>query len=688
MRQLRLLKSNVPRVFRFLIRGRLDLAVGVTRHMLRPLRDAIAQWSRSGLRWLFDFARTRPRLYMRLVLPAAFGFLALFTGIFFGPGAGLGALIVAVITAGGLSADVKRVYPFGLPSGEDLEPLLRRLTFCYACFLPLGIGVAVAAHDYSPPGIVIIVLCVVGYAVARHYLVGWNLKPAALFVRGRKLIDYEKANKLAAALPRTNAPDIVWGGLSLPADAALGHFLIAGATGSGKTISLTQLMHGALPLVGRVPDTRALVYDAKQDMMSVLDSLGLEKKAVLFNPFDARSHAWDIAADVTTPALADAVATILFPPDQESQPFFTNSARDLLYAVLISHLRHAPCRWTLRDVLYTLGSKDRLHAVLARDEDTLEIYDTYSQPETTFQNVLSTVRTKARCYETVAAAWSHVPRERTVSLHDWVKGDFILVLGSNEAMRTAIDPINRVIFKRAADLILAGSESTTRRTWIFLDEVAKAGRLQGLDDLLTKGRSKGACVVLGFQDIDSLRRPDLYGEHAANEITGQCANKAFLQLHSHSTAEWAASLVGQVELAEVDRSISRGTNSGGGSGGSSSSSSESFSERTATRHAVMIEEFFTLNTPTAADPRLEGVYLTSRIGAYRARYAFHIPAKGPEPDFVPRPPEEQVLARWDDADRTRLGLNGEAPPRATPAAAASEPAPPLDDFRRLSRDNP
>ncbi|MFX8836738.1 type IV secretion system DNA-binding domain-containing protein, partial [Acinetobacter baumannii] len=78
-------------------------------------------------------------------------------------------------------------------------------------------------------------------------------------------------------------------------------------------------------------------------------------------------------------------------------------------------------------------------------------------------------------------------------------------------------------------MILAREEQPTtakdsgmQQAWFFLDEVREAGELDGLSRLMTKGRSKGACVVLGFQDIDGMR--DVYGDQVANEICAQCNN--------------------------------------------------------------------------------------------------------------------------------------------------------------------
>ena len=133
----------------------------------------------------------------------------------------------------------------------------------------------------------------------------------------------------------------------------------------------------------------------------------------------------------------------------------------------------------------------------------------------------------------IAAAWGQATE--TVSLTEFMQGELVLVLGNDESCRTALDAINRVLFQRLSELILSGPETRTRQTWIFLDEVREAGRLDGLSRLMTKGRSKGACVALGFQAIEGMRA--VYGEHVASEITGLCNHKAILRLESPPSAQ-------------------------------------------------------------------------------------------------------------------------------------------------------
>ena len=202
-----------------------------------------------------------------------------------------------------------------------------------------------------------------------------------------------------------------------------------------------------------------------------------------------------------------------------------------------------------------MKSRKRLIRLLESVPETQDLVALYFDEERTGKNVMATIAAKMAPYEFVAAAWSQASEK--ISLTEWLNDEFILVLGNDEEHRAALNAINRVLFKRLTELILAQSESDTRRTWIFLDEAREAGDLEGLGRLMTTGRSKGACVVLGFQDIDGFR--DAYGEKAANEIAGIPSNKAILGLSSPETAEWASSLFGEYEATEVEVTLSSGS---------------------------------------------------------------------------------------------------------------------------------
>ncbi len=468
-------------------------------------------------------------------------------------------------------------------------------------------------------------------------------------LRGRSMrTSREAALTFAKALPLGDT-SLQFGRQALPSSAAGTHFAIVGATGSGKTILQRLLMQSALPLVGRNLGHRALVYDAKQDAVSMLAGMKLTCPVYLLNALDSRSVAWDMAADVTCPASALQVASLLIPEAKsDSNPFFTNAARHLLYGTALA-LIHLGQPWTLRDLILRSRDGPRLRELLANCPHT-EFLLQYFEHTGTFQNILSTLLTHLCPFEVIAAAWDG---RQAVSLTQWMREEAVLVLGSDEPHRAAMDALNRLIFRRLTELVLGSEElrpGDTRRTWFFLDEVREAGRLDGLSRLLTKGRSKGAAVVLGFQDIAGLH--DVYGPEVAEELVGQCANKAILRLNSPKTAAWASSLLGTREVIERQAGNSKSTPQ---SLSTASSRSESVSHSVAARPLVLDSEFLGLPETNPANG-LSGYFITPASGPFcdhlpgETIAAQLLPPDRSVPNFVPLPVNRQYLRPWTETE--------------------------------------
>ena len=202
----------------------------------------------------------------------------------------------------------------------------------------------------------------------------------------------------------------------------------------------------------------------------------------------------------------------------------------------MTFIETAPGDWTLGDVIFTMRDRERLHRVLKQTEEGRELVKLCFANEETAQNIMATVNVRTKPYRSIAGCWQWAKDEgRTVSLTKWLSEESVLVLGNSHTARPAIRAINQVLFTRLAQLILDQDESKTRRNWIFLDEVRQAGRLAALTDLMVEGRSKGACVVLGFQDIEGMKH--VHTTHLANELVGQAHNVCVTKLINPETAE-------------------------------------------------------------------------------------------------------------------------------------------------------
>jgi type IV secretory pathway TraG/TraD family ATPase VirD4 len=421
-------------------------------------------------------------------------------------------------------------------------------------------------------------------------------------------------------------------------------------------------MQSVLKKVGLGDDVRALVYDAKQDFTSIVSGIAPESEIVILNPFDERGVAWNMARDITSPIHAQQVASILIPENPNaSQPFFTDASRHLLIGVFISLMKNAGQAWTFRDVLMSMKKRSRLIAVLKSCTYTSDLVGEYLEEATTANNIMSTIASKLHRYEFIGAVWERA--ENSISLSDWLKSESILILGNDESARSALDAVNQVIFKRLTELVLAQEESVSRQTWFFLDELRQAGKLEGLSALLTKGRSKGASVVIGFQDIEGLR--DVYGTQVANEIAGQCANKAILRSDSSETSNWASELFGKKEILE--ERLTRGSSAGLTANDifrhvRSSSESNSTSEHVAERKVVMGSEIMNIS-PTSFISGLTGFFITPEFGSYWVHAKGDwlkqslVEANDQVPNLIRRNSVQQYLNPWTEFDSMRLGLS-------------------------------
>jgi len=434
----------------------------------------------------------------------------------------------------------------------------------------------------------------------------------------------------------------------VPVGEATNHFLFVGTTGSGKTTQLLVLLRSALYRIGTGCDMRAIVRDAKQDVVPQLAALAPYADLVITHPFDERGIAWDLQADIREPQVAIEIAYTLIPWLSESQPFFSDAARHLVYGVIISFMRSG-LEWNLADLLRVLQSTRLLKATLRKHPETRELVSLYLSEKRLAASILSTVATKFLPFGPVAAAWEHASRR--VSLTEWSQSEMIWVLGNSEISRNAIQALNRCMFKRASDLTLSKDESTNRQDWFVVDELSDAGRLDGLVSLAKKGRSKGGCLAVAFQSVAGLRDPQMYGPYFTEEILAQFGHRSVGRVECAASAEWASLLVGDQEIEQVNYSKTT----------SSQGTSKTESRQTVTRRAMLPSQIMSFK-PCNAVNGLTALYSVPSIGVFEdtidGRELFDDLLLPPAeiPAFVPREVDCQYLRPWPTQRERYFGI--------------------------------
>lgn len=360
------------------------------------------------------------------------------------------------------------------------------------------------------------------------------------------------------------ARTIPWGPWDLPVKRRE-HFLLMGKSGSGKTLTLTQLYASILPHIK--PKTaerpkeceRALIYDKKGDTLPILCRLkerGLIHPDIpiyFFNPQDARTHAWDVRADVNLLPLNQLdghihrIVANLFPRPEKSvetnSSFYRTKAAQIAKCILHA-FADADIRWTLRDVfavLYKKEDRDKLLRSHPRGQIALE----HCGDPDTARNLDATISTEITPHGELADLMQlAADRGRSFSIHDWLTRPSILVFSGTTNPDVPLAHLNRTFLTEFVECLTRRRDTYTDITWIFLDEAPSIGRQERFTAMLREGRSKGAAVFLGVQDIGGFRAA-LGDVNEAESVLAQIGNVAFFKLLDHESAEWASLRFGE-----------------------------------------------------------------------------------------------------------------------------------------------
>lgn len=361
--------------------------------------------------------------------------------------------------------------------------------------------------------------------------------------------------------PRRTIP---WGPWDLPLDHREDHFLLMGTAGSGKTVTLTQLYAAILPHIKpKNPANskcceRALIYDKKGDTLPILYRLkeqGLIHAPIYcLNPHDARSHAWDIAADVNTLPLNQLdghfhrIVSNLFPPPsrnaEKHSSFFRNQLVGL--AKLVLHgFAAAKIDWTLRDLFAVLYNEEHRKKILALHPRGQLALNKCGDTDTC-QNIEASIAAEITPYGELSELMQLAAEKEnaTFSIHEWLQRPSILVLSGTTNPDVPLAHLNRVFITELVEFLAHRPDTRDDITWIFFDEAASLGRQERLPTLLREGRSKGASVFLGIQDVSSFRA-EIGKADEAEGLLAQIKNVAFFKMPDEVSAEWASRRCGE-----------------------------------------------------------------------------------------------------------------------------------------------
>lgn len=363
-------------------------------------------------------------------------------------------------------------------------------------------------------------------------------------VRGGEVITTEDMRALVA--DRVSHDAVTIGGIAIPEGDEARHFLMAGATGTGKTTAIWEL----LDQVERRGD-HAFVHDV--DGSYIARYYRPERGDIILNPFDARCAYWNPFADVRSGSDADRLAAFIVPKSSGG-----NSSGDDIW---VDQARMVTAAIMRR--LWERGQTDVATLVAA-----LRDFSPDQLRELTQGTEAARVFQKDAEKATASVLFCLAEAAKIVGLLKSTRGDGTeisfdafydgmadksgpkpwIFLSSRKRNFAAAKPLLGCWLDCAVASILDRNPQDPPRAWLVLDELPALPRANGLMTLLPEGRKFGAAVVIAFQAIGQLR--DTYGQNAAGTIVGQTATQLVMRLGDPESTKWATQLLGQAEVED------------------------------------------------------------------------------------------------------------------------------------------
>jgi len=338
-------------------------------------------------------------------------------------------------------------------------------------------------------------------------------------------------------------------GLPVPFADESKHFKFIGTTGTGKSTAIGELLSAALARGDRAviadPDGGYLqrFYDARRG-------------DVILNPFDARSHKWDLFGELANDYDVEQLARSLIPDHEGADRSWRAYARTFFSAVT-AQARAAGS--------HEVSELYRLLVVAGTAELKTLVAGTPAQPFLEEHNgrMFDSIRSVT---SSAVSALDYVARQHSAPLavRSWVRGGHspngargVLFLpyraGQIAALRSSISA-----WMRLAIFETMNREEGGAPLWFVVDELDALGQIDGLKDALARLRKFGGRCVLGLQSIAQVS--STYGSGEAHTLVENCGNTLILRCSASEhggTSQFASRLIGEREVTHVTRSSSR-----------------------------------------------------------------------------------------------------------------------------------
>lgn len=324
---------------------------------------------------------------------------------------------------------------------------------------------------------------------------------------------------------------------------------LQGSAGSGKSQVIKQLIHDVRERGGR---DKLIIYDRKPEYLPIFYRDG----DIVICPADRRHTPWDLFSEIRSELDVGGVIASLIPEtggSEGNQRFWDSSARDVMKATLLrlKNMHPNPSNKELVEFLFSHSSDIReFWLELKKDSASAHFGKTLAPAENkqNMSNVPSSVMATLSSYIS-SFTRPEVAERGWFSIKEWLiseetEGQAIFLV--NPAKYSSdYQSFFTVILDIAMREMISIPNDINRRVWFFADEFGSLFKLDSVVRLLAEGRSKGACTVLGTQDLAQIRQK--YKDDTET-LVNNCNSKVIARVTSKDEAKYMSEMIGELEV--------------------------------------------------------------------------------------------------------------------------------------------
>jgi len=363
--------------------------------------------------------------------------------------------------------------------------------------------------------------------------------------RGAKMLS---SAQVAWDLKKSKEPvsPVVLGGVPITENAMTRHILIAGTTGSGKTV----LFQNFLDAEERT--ARGFIIDNGYGLLQRYYSS--RRGDAILNPLDQRCEDWSPFSELEGPEDATLIACSLIPERGEGPGSEWVSYAQALCSCLLRRLGETGMATNAEFYrLATSATVEELQPILAGTE-AASMLD--KGADKMFGGARGIMNVQLRGFDQLnpdAGADGFSIRKLVRDGRGWL---FLPYLDSQRKY------LKNLLASWADIAILAAMEKESKdRKFFVLDEFDSLGRIGSVrDDLLSKGRKYGAVALIGVQTLSQIR--DRYGKDGAGAIMGNCSTWVAFKTPDVEMGEEISRRIGEQEIERKVESSSAGKTRG------------------------------------------------------------------------------------------------------------------------------